>query len=233
MRLAVIPARGGSKRIFRKNVKEFSGQPMLAWSIQAAIRSQCFDRIIVSTDDDEIARIAIANGAEVPFMRPAELADDHAGTIPVIAHAINWQNLNGQTVRQACCIYATAPFIKAHDLQLGLNALTDSNVDFAFAVTHYAFPIQRAIRINSDQRIEMFQPEYFNTRSQDLPAAMHDAGQFYWGQAQSWLSSKRIFSENSVPIVLPRYLVHDLDTPADWEEAELFFEFLKQKDRQN
>jgi pseudaminic acid cytidylyltransferase len=233
MRLAVIPARGGSKRIPRKNIKEFSGQPILAWSIQAAIQSQCFDRIIVSTDDDEIAQIAIANGADVPFMRPAELADDHTGTIPVIAHAINWQNLNGQTVTQACCIYATAPFTRAHDLQRGLNALGDPNLDYAFTVTHYAFPIQRAIRIKSDQRIEMFQPEYFNTRSQDLPEAMHDAGQFYWGQAQAWLSGKCIFTENSAPIVLPRYLVRDLDTPADWQEAELLFEFLKQKDRQN
>lgn len=233
MRLAVIPARGGSKRIAKKNIREFHGQPMLVWSIQTAIQSQCFDRIIVSTDDEEIAQIALANGAEVPFMRPAELSDDHTGTIPVIAHAINWQNHNGQTVTEACCIYATAPFIKAGDLQRGLNALSGPNVDYAFAVTHFAFPIQRAIRITSNQQIEMFQPECFNMRSQDLTEAFHDAGQFYWGQAQAWLNGKCIFAENSVPILLPRYLVHDLDTPEDWEEAELFFEFLKYKESQN
>jgi N-acylneuraminate cytidylyltransferase len=229
MRLAVIPARGGSKRIPKKNVKNFAGQPMLAWSIQAAIQSQCFDRIIVSTDDPEIAQLAIAFGADVPFMRPAELSDDHTPTTPVIAHAIDWQNLHGQSVSQACCIYATAPFIQASDLRQGLDLLNTTDADYAFAVTSYAFPIQRAIRITDGQRVEMVQPEYFGTRSQDLVDAFHDAGQFYWGKAEAWLNGKRLFAEHSAPIVLQRYVVHDLDTPADWKEAELFFEFMKFK----
>jgi N-acylneuraminate cytidylyltransferase len=227
--MAVIPARGGSKRIPKKNVKNFAGQPMLAWSIQAAIQSQCFDRIIVSTDDPEIAQLAIAFGADVPFMRPAELSDDHTPTTPVIAHAIDWQNLHGQSVSQACCIYATAPFIQASDLRQGLDLLNTTDVEYAFSVTHYAFPIQRAIRIIDGQRVEMIQPESFSVRSQDLAETFHDAGQFYWGKAEAWLSGKCLFAEHSAPVVLPRYMVHDLDTPADWKEAELFFEFLKFK----
>lgn len=224
MRLAIIPARGGSKRIPRKNIKPFGGQPMLAWSIDAAQQSGCFDRILVSTDDPEIAEVAKAHGAEVPFVRPLELSDDHTGTIPVIAHAINWQNSQGkQGVSQACCIYATAPFVRAQDLKRGLEVLESSGADYAFSVTSYAFPIQRAIRITPDQRVSMFQPEHFNTRSQDLEEAWHDAGQFYWGKAKAWLAGLPLFSEGSTPIVLPRHRVQDIDTPEDWARAELMF----------
>jgi N-acylneuraminate cytidylyltransferase len=147
MRLAVIPARGGSKRIPRKNIKVFRGKPMIAWSIEAALQSGCFDRVIVSTDDSEIAQVAKAHGAEVPFIRPLELADDYTGTIPVIVHATKWQNENGQAATEVCCIYATAPFVQAEDLQRGLQLLQSSGADYAFSVTSYAFPIQRAIRI--------------------------------------------------------------------------------------
>lgn len=233
MRLAVIPARGGSKRIPGKNIKNFCGRPMLAWSIQVAIESKCFDRIIVSTDDDRIAQIAIANGAEVPFKRPAELSNDYVETMPVISHAINWQNRIGEPVTQACCIYATAPFINTQYLQKGLNALADPSVNYAFSVTNYQYPIQRAISLNSIQQIEMIQPEYRNTRSQDLMDTFHDAGQFYWGQSHAWLNAKPIFDKESVPILMPRYLVHDIDNLDDWREAELFFEFLKYKECQN
>lgn len=230
MRLAVIPARGGSKRIPRKNIKLFGGIPMIAWSIRAAIESACFDRIIVSTDDVDIAKTAEAYGAEVPFMRPRELSDDKTTTTPVIAHAINWQNENGAAVTEACCIYATAPFIKSSNLQIGLNRLIESDADYVFSVTDYPFPIQRAIRITSAQRVQMFQPDCFNTRSQDLEVAFHDAGQFYWGKADAWLKEKYLFGETSAPVILPRYLVHDLDTEEDWHEAELFFEFLRTRD---
>jgi pseudaminic acid cytidylyltransferase len=223
MRLAVIPARGGSKRIPRKNIKAFGGLPMIAWSIRAAIQSQCFDRIIVSTDDDEIAAVAQHHGAEVPFVRPAHLSDDHTGTIPVIAHAIGWQNQLGQAATEVCCLYATAPFVQAADLQRGLQVLQSTGADYAFSVTSYAFPIQRAIRITADQRVDMFQPEHFNTRSQDLPEAWHDAGQFYWGQAHAWLSGQPLFSQGSAPVPLPRHRVQDIDTPEDWERAEWMF----------
>jgi pseudaminic acid cytidylyltransferase len=223
MRLAIIPARGGSKRIPRKNIKPFGGQPILAWSIDAALQSGCFDRILVSTDDPEIAEVAKARGAEVPFVRPLELSDDHTGTIPVIAHAIGWQNAQGKQVSQACCIYATAPFVRAQDLKYGLEVLESSGADYAFSVTSYAFPIQRAVRITPEQRISMFQPEHFNTRSQDLEEAWHDAGQFYWGKANAWLAGLPLFSEGSTPIVLPRHRVQDIDTPEDWARAELMF----------
>ncbi len=223
MKLAVIPARGGSKRIPRKNIKLFGGLPMIAWSIKAALQSECFDRIIVSTDDDEIAQVAQAFGAEVPFMRPVELADDHAGTIPVITHAIDWQNQHGGSVAEVCCIYATAPFIQATDLQRGLDILQRTGAEYAFSVTSYAFPIQRSIRITADQRIEMFQPEYFSARSQDLEETWHDAGQFYWGNAQAWLQGKSLFSRDAAPVPLPRYRVQDIDTLEDWERAEWLF----------
>jgi pseudaminic acid cytidylyltransferase len=223
MRLAVIPARGGSKRIPRKNIRPFCGLPMIAWSIRAAIESRCFDRIIVSTDDAEIAETAQANGAEAPFVRPAELSDDHAGTIPVIAHAIDWQARHGQPATEVCCLYATAPFVQACDLQRGLQMLHSTGADYAFAVTSYAFPIQRAIRITPAQRAEMFQPEHFSSRSQDLEEAWHDAGQFYWGQSAAWLEGKPIFSSNAAPVPLPRYRVQDIDTSEDWEQAERMF----------
>ena len=199
---------------------------MIAWSIRAALQSQCFDRVIVSTDDAEIAEVADAHGAEVPFIRPAELSDDHTGTIPVIAHAIDWQNQHGTSATVVCCIYATAPFLQAIDLQRGLETLRSTGADYAFSVTSYAFPIQRAIRITPEQRVEMFNPEQFNTRSQDLEEAWHDAGQFYWGNAQAWLSGKPLFSRNAAPVPLPRHRVQDIDTPEDWKQADLIFNSL-------
>ena len=226
MRLAVIPARGGSKRIPRKNIKDFHGKPMIAWPILAAIESKCFDRIIVSTDDAEIAEVAKSYGAEVPFIRPHELSDDHTGTGPVIAQAIEWLNLHGKTTSEVCCIYATAAFIEPCDLQHGLQVLKSTKADYAFTVTSYPSPIQRAFRITTENRIAMFQPEHYNTRSQDLESAWHDAGQFYWGQSESWLTRQPIFTANTTPIILPRYSVHDLDTMDDWDEAEILFDYI-------
>lgn len=228
MKLAIIPARGGSKRIPRKNIKYFCGKPMIAWSIEAARLSGCFDRIIISTDDAEIAEVARAHGAEAPFVRPPELSDDHSGTIPVIAHAIDWINHNIGAVDFACCLYATAPFVQPEDLRRGLDQLQQSGAEYAFSVTSYAFPIQRAIRINADQRVEMFQPEYFGSRSQDLEEAFHDAGQFYWGLANAWLAHRSIFTSNSVPVILPRDRVQDIDTPEDWKVAQMKFSFVSQ-----
>jgi len=223
MKLALIPARGGSKRIPRKNIKLFCGKPMIAWSIEAALQSGCFDQVVVSTDDAEIAEVARQYGAQVPFMRPAALSDDHTGTTAVVAHAINWFAAQGNTPEQVCCLYATAPFVSAGDLCRGLSVLTETGADYAFAVTSYAFPIQRAIRITPAGRVEMFSPEHFNTRSQDLEEAYHDAGQFYWGHANAWLANKMIFSAASAPVKLPRHRVQDIDTPEDWLRAEWLF----------
>ncbi|MCE8040703.1 pseudaminic acid cytidylyltransferase [Halomonas daqingensis] len=222
--VAVIPARGGSKRIPRKNIKPFAGKPMIAWSIEAALASGCFDRVIVSTDDEEIATVASEWGAEVPFRRPAELSDDHTGTIPVIAHAIEWFREQGEAPAAVCCLYATAPFVQPEDLRCGYQNLQGGEeIDYAFSVTSYAFPIQRALRLTPEGRVAMFQPEHFHTRSQDLEEAWHDAGQFYWGLSDAWLKRRPIFSERAVPVFLPRHRVQDIDTPEDWQRAEWLF----------
>lgn len=228
MNVAIIPARGGSKRIPFKNIRDFCGKPMIAWSIEAAKNSAIFDRIIVSTDEPRIREIAMAWGAEVPFDRPPELADDHAGTLPVIRHAVNWLKVNNALPARACCIYATAPFLQPVFLHKALERLTaDPEVEFVFSVTAFDFPIFRALRLGENDRISMFWPEHEATRSQDLPTAFHDAGQFYWGTAEAWLTQDRIFSSNSRAVVLPAHLVQDIDTPEDWMQAERKFKALQ------
>jgi len=227
MRIAVIPARGGSKRIPRKNIKSFHGKPIIAWTIEVAVKSKCFDRIICSTDDEEIASVANEYGAETPFLRPTELSDDHTGTIPVVAHAIEHLQDSESLIDSVCCIYATGPFIQADDLKNSLEQLENENANYCFSVTSYPFPIQRSIRITKKNRCEMFQPEMFNRRSQDLEEAYHDAGQFYWGKSTAWLEMKKIFSLKSTPYILPRYLVQDIDTEEDWIRAELMFKAIK------
>lgn len=203
---------------------------MLAWSVEAAQQSGCFDAVVVSTDDPEIASIAQASGASVPFMRPAELSDDHTGTIPVVSHAVQWFLDRGQSVDQVCCLYATAPFVCGQDLQRGLQVLLDTGADYAFSVTSYAFPIQRALRLAGDGRVQMFTPEHFTTRSQDLEEAFHDAGQFYWGQAAAWLQGRVIFSSAAAAVLLPRHRVQDIDTPEDWERAQWLFRAMREQE---
>ncbi len=222
--IAIIPARGGSKRIPRKNIKEFCGKPMIAWSIEAARAAGIFDTILISTDDDEIASVAEAYGAEAPFRRPAELANDHTPTLPVIAHALEWFETNRDPVEFACCIYATAPFLQAQYLRKGLELLqAHADAEFAFSITSYAFPIFRALNRNADGTVGMFWPENELKRSQDLPEAWHDAGQFYWGRMSAFCGRLGVFSARSYPVVLPRHLVQDIDTPEDWEMAEALF----------
>ncbi|WP_269532005.1 pseudaminic acid cytidylyltransferase [Chitinimonas sp. BJYL2] len=222
--VAIIPARGGSKRIPRKNVKPFHGKPMLAYSIAAAKASGLFDRVVVTTDDDEIITLARELGAEVPFVRPAELADDHTTTIAVIQHAIKTLQDDGEPVSMACCIYATAPFVQPRYLREGFETLSKhADKSYAFSVTSFPFPVQRAIRLNEAGCVDALYPQYRNTRSQDLEEAFHDAGQFYWGRAEAWLRGDVIFSPASLPVVLPRYLVQDIDTPEDWRRAEYLY----------
>lgn len=221
MKIAVIPARGGSKRIPRKNIKLFHGKPMIAWSIEAAKTSGLFDRVFISTDDAEIAGIAEQWGAEVPFMRPQELSNDHAATTPVIAHATQWALDQGLDVAAVCCIYATAPFVRTEDIKCGWEALSGGDWDYAFTATDFAAPIFRSFKQTSEGGVEMFFPEHFATRSQDLPVALHDAGQFYWGRPAAWLEGRRIFDLRSKPILIPRWRVQDIDTPDDWARAEM------------
>jgi N-acylneuraminate cytidylyltransferase len=230
MRLAVIPARGGSKRILRKNIREFYGKPMLVWSIEAALASECIDRVVVSTDDPEIAEIARSHGADVPFLRPSNLADDYTGTTAVVQHVVQQLATSGITPMQVCCLYATAPFVTCQDLRRGYELLVKSGAEYAFSVTTYSFPIQRALQLTKAGGVAMLQPEYAETRSQDLTDVYHDAGQFYWGTLNAWLNAKAIYAEHSVPVVLPRYRVQDIDTEEDWNRAALMFEAIRSKD---
>ncbi len=229
MRLAVIPARGGSKRIPRKNIRPFAGKPIVAYSIEAARASALFDRVIVSTDDEEIARVARDCGAETPFVRPRELSDDHTGTNAVVRHAISWCGEHGALPQHVCCIYATAPFVQPRYLREGYERLVASGKSFAFSVTSFAFPIQRALRIGADGCVQPIWPEYIARRSQDLEEAYHDAGQFYWGTARAFLDELVLYSSASVPVILPRHLVQDIDTEEDWVRAELMFGALQAK----
>ena len=226
--VAVIPARGGSKRIPRKNIRMFCGRPMIVWSIEAARASGCFDRILVSTDDAEIAALAEAHNAEVPFLRPEALADDHTGTLPVMAHAVAALEEVGEPLSAVCCICATARFLEADDLREGLSRLRESGADYVFAATPYAFPIQRAIRIVEGGAVGMFDPSAFECRSQDLEPAYHDAGQFYWGRPEAWKECRPIFTSAARVVVLPRYRVQDIDDYDDWLRAELMFRALRE-----
>jgi len=223
MNLCVIPARGGSKRIPRKNIKNFHGKPIISYSIAAAIDSKIFDKVIVSTDDDEIKVVSESCGADVPFLRPNEISDDYTGTTDVIAHAIRWSISAGFQPDYVCCLYATAPFVNGEDIKMGYENLIASGADYAFAITKYNFPIQRALRLKNNGRLEMFEPANYSVRSQDLEQAWHDAGQFYWGKASAWLDGKMIFSENACPVPLPSYRVQDIDTLDDWRRAEVLF----------
>jgi|SRR5579863_5064324 len=225
--LAVIPARGGSRRIPRKNIREFCGKPMIAWSIEAARNSHLFDKIIVSTDDAEIAHVAREHGAEAPFVRPAELATDYAGTTEVVAHAVQWALDQGWRLAAVCCIYATAPFIRASDLKRGCEQLSQGDWSYVFAVSEFATSIFRAFRPRPGGGLEMIFPEHFATRSQDLPLTFHDAAQFYWGRPKAWLGKTRMFDTFSATVTIPRWRVQDIDTEDDWLRAELMATFLK------
>ena len=226
--IAIIPARGGSQRIPRKNLKLFNGEPMIVWSIRTALASGCFAQVIVSTDDTEIAEVARAHGAQVPFIRPAELADAFTGTAAVIKHAVGALLDQGLSFDYACCIYATAPLLQARYLQQGLQMLQAApEKSYAFSVCDFGFPVQRALLINDKGALQAMHPEYRNTRSQDLPVAYQDAGQFYWGRSEAWLRDDVLFSPSSLPVILPCYLVQDIDTEQDWRRAEYMYAALK------
>lgn len=227
MRLCLIPARGGSKRIPRKNVRNFRGRPIISWSINAAKLSGLFDQIIVSTDDQEIAAVASESGAFVPFVRPMHLADDYSTTHSVVLHALNWADQDEIECESLCCLYATAPFVRPDDLQLAQNLLTHSKSNtVVFAATSYVFPIQRALSIDSEGYSHMLDPSMFLQRSQDLKQAYHDAGQFYFAAPDTWRQRKNLF-EHSKPLLLPRWRVQDIDTEEDWRQAELMHQLIE------
>jgi pseudaminic acid cytidylyltransferase len=224
--VCIIPARAGSKRVPRKNIREFCGRPMLHRAIDAAWASGAFGRVIVSTEDPEVAGVATAGGAEVPFVRPAELADDFTGTGAIVAHAVRWLAARGEAPALACCLYATTPLLDPADLARGrlpLDADTAGALDYTFSATSFPFPIQRAVRRLSGGGVAPMFPEHIGQRSQDLEEAWHDAGQFYWGRAEAWIEERTLFSPRGAVIALPRHRVQDIDTPEDWRRAELMF----------
>lgn len=224
MAIAIIPARGGSKRIPRKNIRPFCGQPMLAYAIQAAQKSGCFSKVVVSTDDEEIAGVARQLGAEVPFLRPASLADDHTGTTPVVIDTIQRLDQLGIQAEHYCCIYATVPLIQADDLKAAYRRLIASQAPFVYTVAEFGFPIQRAVRMDEQGRVTPFWPEQMAKRSQDLEPAYQDAGQFYWGTRAAWLDGISPVGGEGNGHILPRHRVVDIDTPEDWHLAELLYQ---------
>ena len=226
MNICVIPARGGSKRIPRKNIKQFNGKPVIAYSIEAAKQSGCFDKIIVSTDDRKIAEVANQYGAETPFVRPAELSNDFVGIMPVTKHAINWVKENNSLPKFVCCLYATVPFISAKLIIEAYNKLLNTDSDFVFAATRFSAPIEKAIRINSNEKVEVVNSSHYNTRSQDFEEFYHDAGQLCWGKMTSWQQKETVFAPYSTAIILPSYLVQDIDSIEDWKKAEIMYKVM-------
>jgi len=222
--VAIIPARGGSKRIPDKNIKIFAGKPIIAYSIQTALASGLFDRVIVSTDSLQIAEIAKNYGAEVPFLRPTELADDFTATVPVLIHALRSIGASSQLPSYFCCIYATAPFLQEGYLEQGLALLKSKKASTTFSVTEFEYPVFRALQVESSGRVKMKWPEYEYSRSNDLEILYHDAGQFYWGDTLKFIKEQKLFSDRSYPIILPSYQTIDIDTSQDWDFAERLFQ---------
>jgi len=225
MKIAVIPARGGSKRIPRKNIKKFRGVPVIAWTIKKIIESKLFDRVIVSTEDQEIAKIAKGYGAEVPFIRPKELADDFMITVPVIAHTINSCDLNKSLIEYACCVFPASPFLQIEDLSKSLEILIETGINYVYPVTEFVYPPQRGMRKLPDDRMQFLIPENELKRTQDFEVLYHDTGQFYWGKSSAWTGG---FAMNSTGIgmKIPSWRVVDIDTEDDWIRAELIHKSL-------
>lgn len=230
MNIAIIPARGGSRRIPRKNIRIFCGKPIIAYSIEAAMASKLFERVIVSTDSREIAHVAEEYGAEVPFFRPHELADDHVDTLSVIRHAAGWLREQGESVDHLCCIYATAPFLRPAYLKKGFDLLVRGDCSLVLSMTRFDYPVQRAVRIDSKGRVRPMFPGLFKSRSQDLEPAFHDAGQFYWGKPEAFTVEDIALLKDIRALELPGHLVQDIDTPKDWEMAELKFKIIEESE---
>ncbi|MCP3924030.1 MAG: pseudaminic acid cytidylyltransferase [Desulfobacterales bacterium] len=226
MNIAIIPARGGSKRIPRKNIRDFCGKPIIAYSIESAIKSELFDRVIVSTDDEEISDVARQYGADVPFLRPDRYSDDFATTADVMAHAVSWLQEKQYELNGVCCIYATVPFLKPEEIAYALTLFKNNKWNFVFSATDFSYPIQRSFKKIDTGSVDMLFPEHFNTRSQDLDKTYHDIGYFYWGTPEAWKEKKRVFSSQSTFVHIPPYRAVDIDNEEDWIRAELLFKVL-------
>ena len=223
---AIIPARGGSKRIPKKNIKCFLGKPIIAYSIEKAIETNLFDKVIVSTDNDEIAKVAMKYGAEIPFIRPKELADDFTGTHEVISHAVKFLEASREIIDYACCIYPTAPLLKKNDIVRGFDLIKTGKWDSIIAATSYSYPIFRSFKKLSNGGLEMIFPKYYNSRSQDIPNIYHDAGLFYWAKPDIWKNKPKGFNEKNSIVNIPNHRVQDIDVLDDWIKAEMIYKML-------
>ena len=227
--IAIIPARSGSKRIPKKNIKNFIGKPIIAYSIEMAINCKLFNKVIVSTDNEEIKDVAIKYGAEVPFIRPKEIADDFTGTHEVIGHAVKWLEDKGEIIDYACCIYPTAPLIEKDDLKKGFELIKTGKWISVMAATNFSYPIFRSFENLPDGGLKMVFPEHYNSRSQDLPEIYHDAGLFYWAKPEIWKKKPVRFSEKNTIIKIPNYRIQDIDTLDDWKRAEIIYKIKNRK----
>lgn len=225
--VAIITARGGSKRIPRKNIRDFLGKPIIAYSIAAALESGCFDEVMVSTDDQEIAAIARRFGAKVPFLRSALSANDFAGTEDVLVEVLDEYYRRGDIFEYACCLYPTAPFVTTEKLQSGYELLLQAEADTVLPVVRFSYPIQRALKIEHS-RLAMIWPEYLDSRSQDLMPTYHDSGQFYWLKVSQFMESRSLFPVNTVPLEMPESEVQDIDCEEDWKMAEMKYLILRE-----
>lgn len=224
--LCIIPARGGSKRIPRKNIKPFMGKPIISYSIEAALNSGVFDEVMVSTDDEEIAGVARQFGASVPFLRSAETSNDYATTVDVLLEVVNRYKEQGKVFDTICCLYSTAPFVTSDRLKVASSRINDS-IDACFTIVQYSYPIQRSLRINENNCVEMKFPEHLKSRTQDLEKVYHDAGQFYFVKTDALVKEKTVWCKRTVPLILSELEVQDLDTLTDWQLAEMKYQLLK------
>ncbi len=222
--LAIIPARGGSKRIPRKNIRTFLGQPIIAYSIKAALEAKCFAEVMVSTDDGEIAEIAQNFGAVVPFLRSEQNSDDHSGLAEVVCEVLDQYEKAGKKFDYFCCLLPTAPFVTSKRLLEGKELLLETGAETVVPVTRFSYPIQRSMKIENDGNLRMFWPENYEKRSQDLEPAYHDIGQFYWARTDALRKTMRFFSENTKPLVIPEMEVQDIDSEEDWKIAEFKYQ---------
>lgn len=228
MNIAIIPARGGSKRIPKKNIKNFLGKPIISYSVELAIKSNLFDKVIVSTDCDEIAEIAKSYGAEVPFKRPHEISDDFSTLNEVLKHAIDFIENDGFLYEYVCCIYATAPFIEIDDVRRGFELINTKKWESVIAATNFSYPIFRSFEKDKKGGLKMVFPDHYSSRSQDLPEIFHDAGQFFWAKSEFLKKSPSGFNQNNTIIEIPNYRAQDIDTDEDWHRAELIYKYLNE-----
>ena len=223
MNIAIIPARSGSKRIPNKNIRLFHGKPIISWSINNVLLSRCFDRVIVSTDSEEIASISIKSGAEVPFIRDKKLSDDFTGTLKVVQDALSKLQINKKRIKNVCCVYPTTPLLKPECFKLSLDKLVESKNDFVLSVTKYPHPIQRSLSFDKDHLLKINQPQNKMSRTQDLVDNFYDSGQFCWGTINAWVNNESVLDANTTGYILPNYMSIDIDNLEDWNFAELVF----------